>query len=237
MEKYYHLTHVKSSNNFLDYRLIVNKTKRNTMEKNIPEERKKRFSRIWSTSRSDAGKSREFMANGLGVSVKTIQNWENGNTFPDLFLGSEWFRVLGLNPLPYYLAYIFPDFFDGIAPEDEDHEIEDALMMYIQNLTTAEKRQLLYLIAGHHGSPWYSLLQMFTAHCHTSMKSRVNVARTILDNYEMEEMTGDLVCTDNVAPNLNILRNAIEEGKRAVINNTKGYTNVIPERQTNGENS
>lgn len=196
---------------------------------NLSEDRKKQFARIWSTSRSDAGKSREYLAQGLGVSVKTIQNWENGNTFPDLFTGCEWFRVLGLNPLPYYLSYLFPDLFDGIVPEDEDEVISEALMMYIRNLTSIEKRELLYLIAGRHGSPWYSLLQMFTAHCHTSMKSRVNVARAILDNYEMEEAAGELVCTDNVAPDLQILKNAIEEGKRAVMKGTQGYTNAMPE--------
>lgn len=203
--------------------------------RNIPDDRKKRFARIWSKSRRDAGKSREFMANGLGISVKTVQNWENGNTFPDLFSGSEWFRVLGMNPIPYYLAYLFPDMFDGIAPEDGDDDISEALMLYIRNLTGAEKRELLYLIAGHHGSSWYSLLQMFTAHCHTTMKSRVNAARMILENYEMEEACGELVCPENIAPDLGILRNAIEEGKKAVIKNSQGYTSVIPENIRIGE--
>lgn len=61
-------------------------------------ERQKRFSRIWSTSRANAGKTQEFMANGLGISKKTVQNWESGITSPDLFMGSEWFHVLGINP-------------------------------------------------------------------------------------------------------------------------------------------
>lgn len=194
----------------------------------IPDERRKRFARIWSVSRFDAGKSREYMANGLGISVKTVQNWEKGVTLPDLFTGCEWFRVLGLNPLPYYLSYLFPDYFDDVQPEDNDDAISDALMLYIQNLTNAEKRQLLYLIAGKHGSPWYSLLQLFTAHCHTTLKSRVSVASAILQNYEMESATGELVCPENVAPDLKILKSSIDEGKRSVINRSKGYTNVNP---------
>lgn len=39
-------------------------------------ERVKRFAKIWWKSRADAGKSQEFMALSLGVSKKTIQNWE-----------------------------------------------------------------------------------------------------------------------------------------------------------------
>ena len=44
-------------------------------EKESRAERIKRFARIWALSRGNAGKSQEFMASGLGVSKKTIQNW------------------------------------------------------------------------------------------------------------------------------------------------------------------
>ena len=188
--------------------------------------RYKRFTKIWIESRTDANKTQAYMAEGLGVSKKTIQNWENGVSSPDLFSGSEWFRLLGLNPLPYYLAYLFPELFDGIAPNDEDNTIEEALMLLIQNSTPVEKRELLYLMAGHHGSSWYSLLQMFTAHCHTSLKSRVSAARLILENYEMDKQTGKLVCPDNIQPDLKILESAIEEGKQAVLKSCTGYTNA-----------
>lgn len=190
------------------------------------EERCKRFTKIWTESRADAKKTQAYMAEGLGVSKKTIQNWENGVSSPDLFSGSEWFRLLGLNPLPYYLAYLFPELFDGIVPDDEDDTIEEALMLLIQNSTPVEKRQLLYLMAGRHGSSWYSILQMFTAHCHTGLKSRVNAARLILENYEMDKQTGKLVCPDNIQPDLTMLENAVEEGKRAVLKSYSGYTNV-----------
>lgn len=189
-------------------------------------EQKKRFSQIWILSRADAGKTQEYMAHHLGVSKKTIQNWENGITAPDLFMGSEWFRVLGMNPLPYYLSFLFPDLFDGISPDHDDAVIEQALMALIKNSTSIEKRELLFLMAGNHGSPWYSLLQLFTAHCHTNMRARIGAARTILDNYEMDAATDNLVCPTNVKPDIPMLRNAIEEGKRSVILGNIGYTNV-----------
>lgn len=95
-------------------------------------ERTRRFAQIWSLSRTDAGKTQEFMANGLGVSKKTIQNWEKGASSPDLFEGSEWFRVLGTNPLPYYLAFLYPWLFDGIKPETSDEEVENALLFLVK---------------------------------------------------------------------------------------------------------
>mgnify|MGYP004634940915 FL=1 len=189
-------------------------------------ERIKRFARIWALSRNNAGKSQEYMANGLGVSKKTIQNWEKGVSSPDLFNGSEWFRVLGVNPLPYYLAFLYPELFDGISPECNDAVIEEAIELLVRNSTAQEKRQLLYLMAGRHGSSWYSLLQLFCAHCHTSMRSRVNAARMIADNYDMDEETDNLVCPSNVRPDMNMLRKSIEDGKNAVMTHAYGYTSV-----------
>lgn len=116
------------------------------LHKESKSDRNKRFARIWSLSRSDAGKTQEFMANGLGVSKKTIQNWEKGASAPDLYEGSEWFRVLGTNPMPYYLAFLYPWLFDGIKPEDDDQEIEQALLFLVKNMTSVEKREMLYLI-------------------------------------------------------------------------------------------
>lgn len=126
-----------------------------------------RFSRIWWKSRADAGLSQEEMAIGLGVSKKTIQNWEKGISAPDLFQGSEWFRLLGLNPMPYYLEFVYPTLFSDFSPDKSDAEIEDALIHLIRQASPKEKRELLFLMAGKHGSSWFALLQMFTAHCHT----------------------------------------------------------------------
>ena len=187
-------------------------------------DRVSRFSKIWWQSRADADKSQEFMALSLGVSKKTVQNWEKGISAPDLFQGSEWFRILGINPLPYYLAFLYPDLFGDISPDKPDEDLDLALHHLIDQATPMEKRQLLFLMAGKHGSSWYALLQMFTAHCHTSMQCRVATARIVLDNYEMQQGTGELVCTENVPPNLDVLRNAIESGKTAALQKRSGYT-------------
>lgn len=186
-------------------------------------ERTQRFAKIWWQSRADAAKSQEFMALGLGVSKKTIQNWEKGISSPDLFQGSEWFRLLGLNPMPYYVSFLYPNLFKGFDPAD-NARIEEALLFLIQQSTQMEKRELLFLMTGAHGSSWYSLLQMFTAHCHTSMQARVSTARMVLENYEMEKATSQLVCPDNVQPDLALLENAIARGRRAVFLREKGYT-------------
>lgn len=190
-------------------------------------ERVQRFSKIWWQSRADAGKSQEFLALGLGVSKKTIQNWEKGISSPDFFQGNEWFRLLGLNPIPYYLSFLYPALFDLTTTTEDDKKVEDTLIQLIEKSTIIEKRELLYIMTGKHGSSWYVLLQMLTAYCHTSMQSRVSAARLILENYEMEEDLGNLVCTNQIKPDLNMLSHAIGQCKQAVKNKEQGYTMIF----------
>lgn len=192
----------------------------NTMDKNEA----KRFSEIWWKSRTDAGKSQEYMAQHLGISKRTVQNWEHGVTCPDLFQSSEWFSLLGLNPIHYYLSYLHPGMFRDTISSADEQEVEETLVQLIRNSTLTEKRELLFLMSGQHGSSWHSLLQLFTAHCHTTLRSRVIAARVIVDSYEMEEETGDLVCADAILPDMNMLNIATGRGKRAVQEKKKGYT-------------
>lgn len=187
-------------------------------------DRAKRFAKIWWSSRAEAGKSQEFMALGLGVSKKTIQNWERGISSPSLFQGSEWFRLLGLNPIRYYLQFLYPGLFGDISPSDDDEKIKQALIQLINEATPQENRELLFLMSNWHGGSWYALLQMIVAHCHTSLKSRVAVAHAILENYEMDAGTLGVACPDNVQPDLQILKYAIEEAKESVLKSNDAYT-------------
>ena len=193
------------------------------------EERARRFARIYLCSRKDAGRTQEFMAEGMGVSKKTVQNWEKGITAPDLFTSAEWFRLLGRNPLPYYLAYLFPDLGElGVGADEK--ETEEALVSLIRKCTPSEKAQLLYLMLGNHGSSWYSLLQLFTAHAHTSLRARVSAARTVLENYEMDETEGRLVCPLDAPPDLSMLRASVDLAKEAVLEKKEGYTTQLAEK-------
>lgn len=188
------------------------------------EERKKRFARIWWKSRSDAKKSQEYMANNLGISKRTVQNWERGVSSPDLFQSAEWFRLLGQNPLHYYFEYLYPALYESPSALQKDEMIEERLVALVKQMTPVEQRQLLYLIAGDHGSSWYPLLQMTMAHCHTSMKSRVSAARVIAENYEMELESGDTVGSNAVLPDMDTLNFAIAQGKQSAQDRKTGYT-------------
>lgn len=183
-----------------------------------------KISQVLKKSRKASGKTQDYVAQKLGVSKKTIQNWEKGITCPDLIQWEMWFTSLGQNPLPYHLSVQYPWLSDDITDLNDDSKIEEDLVQLIHNMPTIEKKELLFLMSGLHGSSWYSLLQMFTAHCHTTMQSRVAAARIILENYEMESRTGEIVCKGEIMPDTKMLSHAINQGKQAAQNNQNRYT-------------
>lgn len=189
-------------------------------------ERAKRFAKVWWKSRDDVGKSQEFMALSMGVSKKTIQNWEKGLSSPTLFQATEWFKVLGLNPIKYYLEFLYPNFFEKTSLEDES-KLDEKLGNLIKVSSAAEKRELIYLMSGKHGSSWPALLQLFSAYCHMSLQSRVLIARIVLESYEMEEKNGRLVNSDKIKPDLELLKSAIAICKAATQNGYYGYSTVF----------
>lgn len=189
-------------------------------------ERAKRFAKIWWQSRYDAGKSQEFIALSMGVSKKTIQNWEKGLSSPSLIQASEWFQVLGLNPLKYFLEFLYPNFSEAVNSKDEIEQ-DKILMSLIKSMSAFEKSELIYIMSGAHGSSWPALLQLFSAYCQMSLQSRAIISRAILENYEIEEEVGNLVNENKIKPDFKLLKSAIMFCKAAVQKGLKGYSTVF----------
>ena len=194
------------------------------MDKEARKERLERFTRIFTKSRQKTTVSQEKMAAELDVSRRTIQNWEMGKSCPDFFQTMEWFRVLKINPIPYYLEYVFPKEFSDLQASDSGERIAEALKVLLESLSEEQMRALLFLFHADHGSSPTAVLQMIVAHLHCDMKSRVTVARSILENFEMCEQRGELVAEDHIMPHLDVLRDAVERGKMAANKKEKGYS-------------
>lgn len=181
-----------------------------------------RFAFMWRKSREDAGKSQDYIAKALGVSKKTVQNWESGFSSPTQEKGFEWFDVLGLQPLPYYLELLYGNY----QTSESDKTVEDALITFIKACTPEEKRKLLFILGATHGSSYAGIIEMLTAHLHVPLKDRLNVAHNILTNYEIASAQGTLISTEGVTPNIDLLNQSYENAKEAVKNNKNSYSNV-----------
>lgn len=183
---------------------------------------RKRLALILGKTRIEAKRSQEYMALEMGVSRKTIQNWENGVTSPTFEQVIGWFQVVNICALPYLLEYVFPDM-EGISSSDEDKKIRDSLIKIIENLPMEGVRQLMYLFYGDHGSSSRAMMNLVTAYLQTPLRDRVTQANLIVKNYELEKRMGCLSGERHVKPNMEFLTEAIRRGEEAVVNNNMTY--------------
>lgn len=176
-------------------------------------------------TRNEAGKSQEYMAFELGVTRRTVINWESGVSEPSVGQMVAWFKLVGKNPIPFLLQYTYPEM-DKISHKDSDAQILEALIKLINDLPAEGVRQLMYLFFGNHGSSPRAVLQMVTAHLQTPMKDRISQGQLIATNYEIAKRTGTLARPDFIQPDFDYLLATIESAKSAVENNSKEYSTV-----------
>lgn len=184
------------------------------------------FALMWKRSRQDAGKSQEYMAKALCVSKQTVKNWENGTSSPNQIKAFEWFEVLNLQPLPYYLEALYPGRFTKNASDDDICEI---LFKIIKGLPTDIKKKLLYMFTGNHGSSTIGMIELATAHLHVPLEKRINIAQSVSTNYELSKVKNVLCCPDDIQPNMETLNRSIRLGLLAVMEGYEGYTDIIKE--------
>ena len=187
-------------------------------------DRIQRFAKVWWQSRAEGRKSQEYMALALGISKKTVQNWEKGISAPDLFQSTEWFRVLGLNPMHYYMQFLYPEASREAETEDVTKQTKESLHTLVDSLDAEEQKELLYILMGAHGASQHVLLELMTAYCHIGLGNRVSIGRMVLDQYEMAKAGNSLVCPDSKQPVVEVLEGALESGRKAVLEGKTQYT-------------
>lgn len=183
-----------------------------------------KFANIHAQARSKARRSQEYMSLCLGVSKKTVSNWEKGISSPTFFQSLEWFKELNTNPFPYYMSVIYPQ--KNIHTKSNDEEIEAAFNDLMNSISTNDKRALLFLFYGEHGSSPHSVLQMILAHLHTPIASRLANAFLISHVYELNHQLENVICPENILPDMDDLKKSIEKAKCAVMNKENSYSNI-----------
>ena len=187
-----------------------------------------RFASMWRKSREDAGKSQEYVARAMGISKKTVQNWESGYSCPDQCQGLEWFHVLGIQPLPYYMEILYPQLED-INPNSSNENLDAVLFDILKDFSADSKRKLLYLFAGNHGSSPSGILEMVIAHLHLPIAQRLNTGHNIITNYQIDKAYGALVEPNEVQPNMALLVQCYENCLSAVQEGKKEYDSIKEE--------
>ena len=177
-----------------------------------------------SASRYKAGKSQQYMADALGVSKKTIQNWEDGTSYPSDKTLIDWFNVLSTAPHPYILALLYPDM--DFSNMQSDKDVDKEFEKLTRDLPVHVKKKLLFILSGSHGSSPVSVLDMTVAHLQTPLRDRLNVCQHIIINYEMAEALDMLSDSTAIRPSIDNLKQSLEHGVKAVRKRLNTYINA-----------
>lgn len=176
----------------------------------------KRIAKLLSEARKRAGATQEETAELLFVSARTVQRWETGEKQPTLEEFISWYRALGLNWFRDVLRLAYPELYSNFDGSNADVEQRrNGLFHYLADCPPGEVDKIAFLIFGQHGSDWPSMLDEYVANAHCSMRSRAAVCRLVIENYELEAATGDLVDPDTAKPNIGNLRSAHIAGQKA----------------------
>jgi len=173
-------------------------------------------------ARRRQNKSQEYMGLEMGVSRKTVQNWEKGVSSPSIDQCILWFEILELSPLPYLFQFVHPNM-ENISAKEKLEDLRYALSQLVETIPEEGVRQLLYLFYGDHGSSPRAVMNMVTAHLQTPLHDRVSNAHMILNNYEMAYASGELTDITHIQPDVEFLNDSIEMGKQASIKGNDNY--------------
>lgn len=189
----------------------------------------RKFSDIFLRSRYDAGKTQAFMAKAMNVSVKTVQNWEAGITCPSQTQTFDWFVKLGVQPLPYYLDYLYPDL-KKITADSSVEDVDKALCEVIEQLSLPMKLRMLYVLSGNHGSSVAALLELTVAYLALPLHGRIVITETVMNKYKLDGMSNDLRSADTMPPDIDLILKAVERATNAMLDGKDNYT-ALPETE------
>lgn len=177
-------------------------------------------------SRLHADVSQKELASIMGVSERTIQNWESGYSTPLVEQLFEWFEALKVQPEPYMLRLLHSDEFVKEHDQFTDSDVDKALIVLLSELSISSKRELLYLFYGNHGSSPTSVLDMITAHLHTQLRHRINVSEQIITNYEIADAMNEVIEGNHIRPNMERLKKATSNARNAILNQKQSYNTI-----------
>lgn len=174
---------------------------------------------LLSKARVKCGMSQKRVADYIGVSRKTVQNWENGLGSPDIDQVKEWCEAIGENPMIIFTLFIFGEA-SGIDPKRSEAKRSTVADYILLKMSDQEIDILYFLITGVSGSSPYPYLQKVGADLSCPISDRVNSAKLIQSNYELASQTHT---TTPYAPPIDCeaLEWAVMLGREAAISSRK----------------
>lgn len=174
--------------------------------------------------RLEMGLSKSKMAEKMFMDHHTWTKYETGQSAPSAPDFIWIFSMCHKDALRAVLDYLYPEVFESLSQNSTVSELRNAASHYFER--TASERELRiweYLCFGDHGSNLQAQLNMLCMIDHLPMTYRVAVAQMIDTMYELAENRGELLHTDQVMPNIEQFRSALEKGRESAHAHIESY--------------
>lgn len=165
--------------------------------------------------RVEAGLSQREMAHLIGMTERTVQNWEKGQSSPDGDEIMDWFTACGASPLAAMQEMLHPELYRKQATDMTDEELDAAIAGFLDNSPRIVKEMILFIALGKHGSYPPAAIAEICANLHTPLQNKVSVCGQVLDNYNCAVATHTDPVPDDVHPPLDLLETSYKAGKEA----------------------
>jgi len=180
------------------------------------------LSRIWSESRALTCFSQEDLADSLGVSKKTVQNWEAGDSFPNFKKAVEWFSVLGIPMYPFLMDALYSKEMRSVKKKNNLDDVRKALHALVDELDDMRATELLFCLRGGHGSSPTGTIDLSTMYLSLPLPMRVCIASHVLNDYDLASSL-ELIDSSQDLPSIETLKRYIDTAKLAVMNGKSSY--------------
>lgn len=177
-----------------------------------------------------SGMTEAEIADKMKISRRTIYNWIYGTSFPTFPQTIQWFIATRQRMMPWIAKMQY--FEKDRKPQKlTEEQMNKDLIDFLDLLSPAQKARLHFIFCGEHGSSPDGILEMVSAHLHTPLVNRFQIASMIMLNYEMAEASKELILRDEAEPNIEVLRESVTKGRDAILQGFDSYIITKEEQQ------
>lgn len=170
----------------------------------------------------------EKLANLVYVSPSTWSRYERAISSPpvDIFLKA--FDVLSENAMRHSLNMLYPEIYSGQNSTTNIKDLRNSACHFFMNIASDHTiREIFFIMMGKHGSNVFAQIDEFTMLDHLPLVYRFAVAQQIYTFWEIAVARGEIICPEDIMPNVENFRNGLLKGGLAVQAGQNGYTTTV----------
>ena len=182
--------------------------------------------KILSDLRAKKKLSKAKMSELVGVDVRTWRSWESGDTMPSIVDFISIFEHASEPIMRPVLNVLYPDIYSTTNDPNVEYMRSATAKFFLEEASDHMVRVWYFLHAGKHGSNILPQVEEFCAIDHLPLEYRYFIAEQAYVYYMMALQRGELTCTDEEMPNMEVWTAGLKQGQRAAFKKLQSYTSI-----------